>query len=101
MARRNKSSPIEDLMKAPWWISAIFGNLWGQVIYEFMGSDTKIDFYADIIRKSGYAEKAICSGTAFFRQLNVEKSKGSALDIGQILFMGDFREDKAANLFML
>jgi len=23
MARRNKSSPIEDLMKAPWWISAI------------------------------------------------------------------------------
>jgi hypothetical protein len=35
-----------------------------------MGSDTKIDFYADIIRKSGYAEKAICSGTAFLRQLN-------------------------------
>jgi hypothetical protein len=28
-----------------------------------MGSDTKIDFYADIIKKSGgYAEKAIRSG---------------------------------------
>jgi len=37
---------------------------------KIMGSDTKIDFYADIIRKSGYAEKAICSGTAFLRQLN-------------------------------
>jgi len=41
-----------------------------------MGSDTKIDFYADIIRKSGYAEKAIYSGTAFLRQLNVGKIKG-------------------------
>ena len=31
----------------------------------------------------------------------IEKSKGSALDIGQILSRGDFREDNAANLFML
>lgn len=34
MARRNESSLIEDMMKAPWWIRG----------YQFVGSDTKLDF---------------------------------------------------------
>ena len=40
-------------------------------VHQFIGSDTKIDFHADFIRKSGgYAEKAIRLGTTFLRQLN-------------------------------